>query len=322
MKFFDLSIVRQSSGLILGLVVGIFGAIMFQQSVAPDKETVAGELEQVQHKLRKAEREIAALRADGKSTKSRRTVSDGIRSIAERIRAGEEISLDDVFWKMKPWMRDMAPLFDRMRMVEQEDNFDRIAGELARKYDLSKEDREALQNWLLAKSEKNSRKFNEVIFSETSGFVDFMKVSNFDAEDVHGLDDFMESRLEGEALDEFKADRLDERIKSVEAEADRRLERLNEAVGLEDDQIDDMFAVLARGSSDYRDGMEIGVEGADTGRIEGAGRDNAIRGILRGNQIRKYERYQNERRWEAEQEMRRVGLALPRDWQLLDDDAF
>lgn len=308
--------------MVFGLVVGVVGAILFQQSVSPDKETVAGELEQVQHELRQAEREIKALRADGNSTKSRRTVRDGMRSIAERIRTGEEISLDDVFWTIKPWLRDMAPLFDRMREVEQTDQFDRRTGELARKYALSTQDRNALRDWFKTKAEENSRKFNEVIQSETSGFVDFARVNNFDEEDVEGLDEFMESQLEGETLVEYQADRLDERIKSVEQEADRRLERLNQELELDDNQINDMFVVLARGSKDYQEGMEIGVEGADTSRIERGHRDREIRSLLRDDQLRRYERYQRERRREAEQEMRRVGLALPRDWQLLDDDGF
>ena len=281
MKILQHPALRQSLGLVTGLAVGIVGAILFQQSMPPPEGSVAEDLAKVETELRGAMKEIAALKADGNSSSSRRSVKDGMRSIAEKLRNGEDVSFDDIFWSMKPWLRDISPLFNRMRELEQGDNFDSLAGEFARKYDLSEADRESLKQWFIEKGKVNAREFDEVIFSETSGFVDFMRVSQFDERNTEGIDEFMEARMEGEALEEFKADRLEERIESVEAEADRRLQRLHDVVELDNDQIDEMFVVLARGSSQYREGMEFGGVDAATSPIEQGARDEAIREAFR-----------------------------------------
>jgi hypothetical protein len=322
MKLLNHPALRQSLGLATGLIVGIVGAVLFQQSMPPPKGSVEEQLDEKDAELRKAEAVIAALKADGKSPKSRRSVKDGMRSIAERLRNGEDVSFDDIFWSMKPWLRDISPLFNRMREMEQGDNFDALAGEFARKYDLSEADRESLKKWFTERGKKNAQEYDEVIFSETSGFVDFVRVTQFDQRNTEGLDEFMEARMEGEALEEFKADRLEERIESVEAEADRRLQRLHDVVELDNDQIDEMFVVLARGSSQYREGMEFGGVDAATSSIEPGERDAAIREVLRPDQEVKYEQYQSVKRREAEKEMGRMGLTLPKDWQLLDDEGF
>ena len=273
MKLLSHPAIRQSLGLVSGLAIGIIGAVLFQQSLPPAEGSVEQRLEEVEKELRIEQQKVKALEADGKVLRSRRTPRDEMRFIAERIKRGEDISLDDVFRVMKPALRDLAPLLDRIREVEQENRFDAISGEFARKYGLSEQMREDLRQWLIAKGEENTQEFMNVIHSETSGFVDFIRVNRFDEDDVEGLDTFMESRLEGESREEFMADRLEERITSVEAEADRRLQRLGDVVGgLEDDQVDDMFVgARARGSKKYQDGMEIGVEGADTSRLR-AGR--------------------------------------------------
>ena len=64
------------------------------------------QLEETRAELRRANRENAALKADGKSSGRRRGVREGVWSIADRLRRGDEVSLDDVFWSMKPWLQD------------------------------------------------------------------------------------------------------------------------------------------------------------------------------------------------------------------------
>jgi hypothetical protein len=313
---------RQFLGLGVGLVIGVLGAILFQQSLPPEDGSTSEKLEETTVELRKAERTIAALKADGKRDGSRRTVRDGMRTIAERVRRGEDVSLDDIFWTMKPWLQDMSPLFDRIRQVEQEEHFDSLAGRYSRDYDLSDADREALKQWLIEKGEQNAKEFRRVVFDPTSGFVDFARVSRFDDNDVEGIDEFMESRLRGEALEEFREERLLERVESVQEDANRRLQRINEVVQLDDNQLDPMFAVMARGSEDYRPTMEFDGMGDDTAPIDRGEREAAIRSVLREDQLQRYEQYEAERRAKAEAEMRRIGLTLPKNWQLLDDEGF
>ncbi|NNC87923.1 MAG: hypothetical protein HKN82_05620 [Akkermansiaceae bacterium] len=313
---------RQYLGLAIGLLVGVAGALLFQQSLPPEEGSMQEQLEEVEAELRVVSQRNAVLEAEGTGRRGRRSVRDGMRTIAEKIRDGEDVSLDDIFWTMKPWMRDMAPLFDRMRALDQDNNFDALAGDLSRRYDLSPRDERALKDWLVRKSEENAREFNEVIFSDTSGFVDFVRASRFDEQDLVGIDEFMESRLEGEELAQFKAERLGERISHVQAEANRRLHRIDGAVDLDNDQLDEMFGVMARGSKRFEPGMEFDGMGGETGRLEGADREAAIRAVLRPDQLRRYEAYQQERKEDAEREMRRMGLSLPKDWQLLDDEGF
>ena len=313
---------RQYLGLAIGLVVGVVGAVLFMQSLPPEEGSVAEQLEETDMELRKARRKLAALGADNSDGRPRRTVRDGMRRVAERIKAGEDVSLDDVFWTMKPWLQDMSPLFERMRQVEEEERFDSLVGNYTRKYNLSAQDQSDLTDWFEMKAEDNTRELRDVIQSDTSGFVDFVRVSEVNLWNEDGIDEFMETRLQGEELAEFKAERLEERVESVQEEANRRLHRLDEAVDLDEGQLDEMFAVMARGSKRYQAGMEFDGMAGEAGSLQGADRDEAIRQVLRGDQVERYDAYQGARRAEAEREMRRVGLTLPENWELLDDDGF
>ena len=313
---------RQFLGLVIGLVVGVVGAVLFQQSLPPEEGSVEEQLEKSEFALQKARRRLMALEGEGRTGRTGRTVKDGLRSIAERVKAGEDVSVDDLFWTMKPWMRDMSPLFERIRQVEEEERFDSLVGNYTRKYDLSERDQMDLKNWFQMKAAENARELREVIESDSSGFVDFVRVSDVNVRDEDGLEEFMETRLQGEELAEFKAERLQERVDSVQEEANRRLHRLDNAVGLDEGQRDEMFAVMSRGSRHYESGMEFDGMGGDTGPLEGADRDLAIRQVLQPDQVERYDAYQADRRREAERDMRRVGLTLPENWELLDDDGF
>lgn len=312
---------RQYLGLVIGLVVGVVGAVLFRQSLPPEEGSVRDKLEETERVLRIQQMELAKYEAKYGSV-NKRTVRDGMRSIAEDLKAGRDVSLDDVFWTMKPWMRDMAPLFDRMRMVEQEERFDSLAGRYAREYNLTDQGQAELKEWFRRKEEENARAFNEVINSDTTGFVDFVRVMEMQEEQEAGLDAFMETQLQGEELAQFKAERLEGRIDNVQHEANRRLHRLDEAVDLDESQLDAMFAVMARGSRRYEPGMEFDGMGTDTSPLEGPARDAAIREVLRPDQLERYNAYQDERRMEAEREMRRIGMTLPNNWELLDDERF
>ena len=312
---------RQYLGLVIGLVIGMAGAILFQQSLPPEEGSVEERLEEAEVELRRNERELSQYRAQA-GPGNKRTVRDGVRMIAQDIRDGKDVSLDDLFFTMKPWLRDMSPLFERMRQVEEEDRFDSMIGGYSRKYNLSERDQAELRNWLQVKSDDNAREYREVIMSDSSGFVDFVRVSEVDMMDEDGIENFMETRLQGEDLAAFQAERLEERVNSVQDEANRRLNRLDEAVELDEKQLDEMFGVMARGSKRYQTGMDFDGMGGDSVALQGSERDAAIRGVLRPDQLDRYDTYQAERRAEAERDMRRVGLTLPENWELLDDDGF
>ena len=71
--------------------------------------------------LKKAQNRIAALEAADPRGRRKpgRTFADGARNIAEDIRDGRPVSPDDLFRATQPLLRDLSPLFDRMRVREE-----------------------------------------------------------------------------------------------------------------------------------------------------------------------------------------------------------
>lgn len=316
---------REGIMLIVGLAVGIAGALLFSDSLPPDEGSPEERLEVAQRQLFQSQlrvkqlEEIAGVKADASPG---RTVMDAGRMIAEDVKAGRPVDMDDVFHAMKPMFRDLSPVFDRIRLKEQREHFDRIAGELGREYDLDERQQAALDEWMEQKAEENAERFNEIFTSETSTFAD-MILAGRDEHRKDGLDEFMEKTLDGETLEKFKEDRMLDRVVRVQEEADRNVTRLDKIVELDEAQKDQVFALMARGSRDFVPGMQFdGVgDGAD-GLVAGASREAAIIEVLRPEQRVKFEEHQANRKAEAEAEMAEIGLALPKNWDLYDEDPF
>ena len=315
---------RQFLGLAIGLVVGAIGAVMFSRSLPPEEGSAEERAEKAEHELLQAEQRVAALEAEGRTGGARRTTRDGLRKIAEDIRAGKEVDLDEVFrGAMKPWMRDLAPLFDRLRVKGQKEEFDRLAGQLAREYDLSERQQWRLKEWLDRKAEENADAFARVLENESTGLEDMIRAMEEFEGNRSGIDDFMATLLQGETLARYEADRMAQRVESVQAEADRNVQRFDRVVDLDEDQKDQVFAIMARGADDYDPAMQFeGLEGEATRLIPGQSRNEAVMAILRPDQVEAYEAHRRERREEAEREMREIGLRLPPDWDLWDEDDF
>ena len=55
---------------------------------------------------------------------------DGARGIAENLRDGKPVTPDDIFRAFQPFMRDVSPIFERMRAKEQQRQVDTKVGEL------------------------------------------------------------------------------------------------------------------------------------------------------------------------------------------------
>lgn len=296
--------------------------LLFSRSLPPEEGSPEEALEVMTMELTRTQRRVRELEESG-GGRGKRNVGDGVRDIMQDIREGREVSMDDVFATMKPWMRDMAPLFNRMREINQEDWADNMTGEWARKYDLNKGEKEKLRQWFMAKSREKSEAFEQVVSSDTSGFVDFVKATEYDLRDSDGIDTVMEGFLEGEELAGFQEERLSERSESVQQEANRGLTRLDRIVELDERQQDEVFGILARGSGDYQDGkMDFDGMGADTSVLDRQARDTAIREVMRPEQAERFDQHRAERKAEAEKEMGRMGMSLPKDWDLLEGDSF
>ena len=312
---------KQAIGLIVGVAIGVAGGVMFSKSLAPEQGSVEETLEIRTRELAQANGRIRALIDDGARDR-KRTVKDGMRDVMGRIRRGEEVSFDDIWLTMRPWMRDMEPLFERMRQLNEDEFADRMVGEWAGDYSLSASEKERLRDWFKERSRKRAEAFSEVVRSNESGFVDFVQATEYDWRDAEGAEDLMEEMLDGDELREFKDKRLSKRYESVQDESYRNLNRLDEIVGLDPDQHGKAFGLMMRSSEDYQEGMEF--EGMDLGqgKLDRDGRWEAIDQILRADQREQLDAYREEKKADAEREMAKVGLSLPKNWELLENDRF
>ncbi len=313
---------KQFAGLILGLAVGIVGAVLFMQSLPPEEGSEEEENQRLLIELEKAARRVDALESEGKTGKPRRTLRDNMRSIAEDIRAGRRLDLDDIFDAAKPWLRDISPIFDRIRVRDQKKSFDTRIGHLTREYNLTEAQADDLADWFEEKAGANAEKFTEVVMDEKSGLEDLIRATR-ELDVGQDLDDHMESVLTGDDLERYRNDRLVQKVELVQAEADRKVTRLDNIVNLDEEQKDQVFGIMVRGSKHYDPSMRMeGVEGDTDTLYPGTSRDTAILRVLRPEQMNDYHQHKHQRRWEAERELREVGLSLPEDWDLFDEDDF
>jgi hypothetical protein len=109
----------------------------------------------------------------------------------------------------------------------------------------------------------------------------------------------------------------------VQQEADRKVQRLDGIVQLDESQKDELFTLMARNSDDFDPSMQFeGLRGEASEPVPGQPRDAAIMGVLRPEQVEIYEAHRRERIEKAERELGEIGLRLPADWDLLDGDDF
>lgn len=317
---------KQFLGLLLGLIIGTVGAVLFVKSMPPEKGSAEEQVLRLAAEMEKIQRKNVALEAEGHSDKPKRSMRDNMRSIAEDIKAGRTVDLDDVFAAAKPWMRDMAPLFDRMRVRDQKAYIDSKTGELTREYKLTESQQEELKKWFERKAEENAERFTDVINSDQTGMEDMIRASR-DIEGNglgdEGLDSVMETMLQGDDLEKYKQDRLVERVNKVQNEADRKVTRLDSIVSLDEDQKDAVFGIMVRGSANYDPEMQLEGIGNDTGALAvGSSREEAIQAVLTTEQQQAYNNHFYQRRHKEERELQAVGLSLPPDWDLYDEDDF
>mgnify|MGYP007101564037 CR=1 FL=1 len=312
-------------GLVIGLLVGGIGAFLYTQSLPPKKGSLAERAELAEFQLAKAHLKLDELRAKSSSERRRASSQAAVRSIAEQIRNGRQVNLDDVFKNtIKPWMRDIAPLFDRSHTVQQKRRYDRLAGDLTRKYDLDDEQQAALTSWLDRKAEAKNQRLQEVLNNESTGFVPFAMAME-EREDygvVNGLDEFMAQTLDDATLTTFQRNRMKDRVERVQNEAEGQVNRLNSIVSLREDQQDEIFALMARSSEHFDPSMQFQGLKADTSPVDLSSRDQAIQGMLSGEQAAALQDAQRSRQQEAFEEFQQMGLSPPKGWEQMEGDLF
>ena len=313
---------RPYLSLAVGLIIGIAGAILFIQSMPPKEGSAEERADKLESDLKQANHRLAAMEAANPSARRPgRTLADGARNLAENLREGKPVSPDDIFRATQPLIRDLAPLFDRMRVRELQRQTDAKAGELARKYALNPTQQKALAEWLNQNAEDEAKRFTDLISQEGTKLEDLAKASK-DVRVDDGLEKFMERTLSGDRLLAFKTDSMTEKVSRVQQEADMKVTRLDAIVSLDDAQRGEVFGVMARGARDFDPAMQFEGLGTDRGALAtGQSKQEAVLAVLRPDQRQIYQDEQEKRRTAARQEMESLGLTPSADWnpaELLD----
>ena len=305
---------RTALPLVIGLAVGGLGVGLFQHSRPGEAGSPEKQIQHLESELQQARTRIAAL----EETRPRaarspaQTAYDRGREIAQRLREGRTVSSDDLFRAAQPLLRDLSPLFERIAEQKFKQQADSLIGELARKYDLNPNQQDTLQKWFSEKSRADRKKWNDLISSDDTTYLQLVKSMRNDRTD-EGMDPVMEGLLQGPQLEAFKAERLEERAQRVQQFADMQVQRINNIVRLDPAQTDRLFGIMAQSSPDYD--ASIRLEGT-TGEIAPANlhpRD-ALKSVLRPDQLAEYEADRERRFQEASKEMNKLGVQLPSDW--------
>lgn len=306
-----------------GLVIGGLGVSMFQQSLVGGKDSPEHRAAKLEADLKKAQNRISALEDMDPlgRRKSRRTVKDGLADIKQRLTAGENITTDDVFRLFQPFVRDIAPIFERVRVQEQKRLVERMTGEFARKYNLTPTQQESLKKWFDAKAEEKAHDWTNLITQEGVKMEDVAKASR-DVRLDDGLETFMQGTLSGEKLAQFQTDRMNERAERVQQYADSRTERLNSIVNLDASQRDQIFGIMARKSSDYDPAMRLEGSAGAIGSSPSGNANDAVLSVLRPDQRELYQADALRRRQAAEKDLQAIGLSLPENWNPLEAEDF
>lgn len=318
--------IRSLIPLLAGLIVGGVGATLFVESMPGSEGSPQERANKLEAELKQAKNRLAALEAEHPGEADargvfKRSLKDGMRTIGEDIRAGRPVTPEDIFRASQPLMRDLAPLFDRMRLKEQRRMIDSMTGELARKYNLSPEKQAALKVWFEEKSAEEAKKWSEMIGRDGTRLEDVMKASANVRPDA-GLDAFMETMLTGDQLASFKTERVNERAQKVQQHADAKVQRLDSIVKLNDVQREQVFGIMARSSPDYDKAMALDGAHGEIPATPGGDPHAAMLSVLTPDQRVAYDAELRRRREEASKDLEAVGLALPPNWEMLDESNF
>ncbi|MEI8038600.1 MAG: hypothetical protein WCJ14_10715 [Verrucomicrobiota bacterium] len=314
--------IRPLLPLCIGLAVGGLGATLLRQSLPGAEGSPEERANRLEVELQRAHNRIATLEAAdprGGQRRPGRTFADGARTIVEDIRAGRPVSPDDILRATQPLLRDLSPLFDRMRVKQQQQVIDGMTGELARKYDLTPQQQAALKEWFGQKSAEQAKHWSELLAKDGTRLEDVVKASR-DVRLDDGLDAFMVHTLQGDKLAAFQTERMAERAARVQQDADTRVQRLDSIVKLDTAQRDEAFGIVARASRDYDPAMKLEGVAGDIGATPTGDRQAALLAVLRPDQRAAYEAEQQRRRAEAAASMEGLGLTLPANWDMLNDN--
>lgn len=309
--------------MVIGLALGAVGATLFRQSLPGAEGSAENRVSQLEVELRRSQNRVAELEDTDPRGRRRsgRTLRDGARDIADDIREGRPVTPDDIFRTTQPLLRDLSPLFDRIRVREQKQRIESLSGEYVRKHDLTPDQQKSLEGWFERKEVENAKRYNDLLLQDGTRLEDLMMASR-DTRPDDGLDEFMAKTLSGEKLASFQAERMVERAQRVQEHADMKVERLDSIVALDADQRDRVFAIMARDSPDYDPAMTLEGAGGDTLTDNSDDTRQAMFSVLTAEQRTSFDAEMQHRREEAQEDMAAIGLSLPEGWDMLEMEEF
>lgn len=313
---------RTAVPLLIGLAIGGVGVALFHDSLPGADGSPEARASQMEVDLKQAKNYIAKLEGEGRGSRRRSgSVAEGARQLRADFEAGVPVDPDDILKMMQPFIHDLSPIFARLRMKEEKRHIEAKTGELARKYDLTQQQRDTLEKWFKQKSADDAKRHAELMGAPGVTLEDLARESMRVRPD-EGLDQVMEGMLSGDKLANYKTTRMEERVQRVQQHADMRVQRLDGIVGLDDTQRDQVFGIMARNSPDYDPGMQLEGTDGSIGTTPGGDSRKAMLSVLRPDQEKAYEAERLRRRQEAESDMLEMGMKLPSNWDLLDQADF
>ncbi len=310
----------------VGLVIGVVGVVLLRGSLPGEEGSSEDRIAVLESELKIAKNKVLALQGAENGEHPGHKADDTrnrLRGIAEAIREGRPVTPDDLLRASQPLLRDLSPIFDRVRVRIEREAAESLAGEIGRRYELNPAQVERLRKWLDEQAERSACEWSELVQREGTTIEDLLRASHERRMD-RGLDEFMATLLQGEKLERFREERLAEKAERVQAEADRRMERLDRIVGLNERQRDEIFAIYARASGDYVPGMQIaGATGMlAPGAVGQTAPAEAVKRVLTPEQRATLEQEIRRREEKAARELATMGLSLPENWNPLDWDEF
>lgn len=307
--------------LLTGTFVGALGAILLQRSLPPKEGSAEERIAILENDLKKTRTELRAWE-DTSPRKRFGNTHDNVRNLAKALKEGRPVSPDDIFNSFKPLMRDLAPLTERMRLIEIKRSAESLAGEYARKYGLNSDQQKALVHSLVSQDTLEAEALSKILESDHTSMRDYMKAQR-EMDSTQQLDEFMSATLQGEQRTNYLTERLSEKAVRVQGEADGKVQRLDDIVKLDDQQRHQAFLYMAQGSRNYDPQMQFdGLQDGLKPLSQGTSADDAMLSVLRPEQRAAYDQHRNERLSKAREDAAALGLTLPNDWNPDDDFGF
>lgn len=272
------------------LVIGLFagaGAMALWQGNQPVKPSAPPAVAMVDTKaLNHANRRIADLEERLRANELAGAATPAPAPTAEQRAKDPEgaaaMDMKGLLQDSRPLLNRMTPMFKEWMNRGIEQQVERIAGELG----LDAGQKDALRAKLTGMGDAEMKKFTARLNDpNTPPDKLFQPQSSPFSPDI--LNATLKETLTPAQFSQYEKKQTEERVATLERQANSQVERLGTRLNLSEEQKDQMFGIMVK-DSDPSLQVETGT-GADAGVAAGSDRDTAIRAILTPDQIKLYD---------------------------------